>query len=111
MRAGRARWKIENETFNTLKNQGYHFEHNFGHGYINLTDVLAVLMLLAFLIDQSQAMSCRLFQTAKKRLFSWLAFWERFRSTFFEFLILSWEDFYQALAYGHKEIILFPDTS
>ena len=23
---GRARWKIENETFNTLKNQGYHFE-------------------------------------------------------------------------------------
>jgi len=26
MRAGRARWKIENETFNTLKNQGYHFD-------------------------------------------------------------------------------------
>ncbi len=21
-----------NETFNTVKNQGYHFEHNFGHG-------------------------------------------------------------------------------
>ncbi|MDO8466512.1 MAG: transposase, partial [Gallionella sp.] len=32
MRGGRARWKIENETLNTLKNQGYHFEHNFGHG-------------------------------------------------------------------------------
>ena len=32
MRAGRARWKIENETFNTLKNLGYHFEHNYGHG-------------------------------------------------------------------------------
>ena len=31
MRAGRARWRIENETFNTLKNQGYEFEHNFGH--------------------------------------------------------------------------------
>ena len=31
MRAGRARWRIENETFNTLKNQGYHFEHNFGY--------------------------------------------------------------------------------
>ena len=29
---GRARWKIENETFNTLKNQGYNFEHNYGHG-------------------------------------------------------------------------------
>ena len=32
MRAARARWRIENETFNTLKNQGYCFEHNFGHG-------------------------------------------------------------------------------
>lgn len=30
MRAGRARWRIENETFNTLKNQGYNFEHNYG---------------------------------------------------------------------------------
>ena len=30
MRGGRARWKIENETFNTLKNQGDAFEHNYG---------------------------------------------------------------------------------
>ena len=28
---GRARWKIENESFNTLKTAGYHLEHNFGH--------------------------------------------------------------------------------
>jgi hypothetical protein len=33
---GRARWKIEHETFNTLKNQGYHLEHNYGHGKKNL---------------------------------------------------------------------------
>lgn len=32
MKGGRARWKIENETFNTVKNQGYEFEHNYGHG-------------------------------------------------------------------------------
>ena len=32
MRAGRSRWKIENETFNTLKNLGYNLEHNYGHG-------------------------------------------------------------------------------
>ena len=49
MRGGRARWKIENETFNTLKNQGYHFEHNFGHGYNNLCSIFALLMMLAFL--------------------------------------------------------------
>jgi hypothetical protein len=48
MRGGRARWRIENETFNTLKNQGYHFEHNYGHGYQHLSGVLAVLMMVAF---------------------------------------------------------------
>ena len=36
MKGGRGRWKIENETFNTLKNSGYNFEHNFGHGHKNL---------------------------------------------------------------------------
>ena len=54
MRGARARWKIENETFNTLKNQGYHFEHNFGHGNQHLSTVLMHLMMLAFLIDQIQ---------------------------------------------------------
>src|SRR5215470_2101030 len=39
MRGGRARWRIENETCNTLKNQGYHFEHNYGHGYQHLSVV------------------------------------------------------------------------
>ena len=42
---GRARWKVENETFNTLKNQGYNFEHNFGHGNKYLSTVLAMLMI------------------------------------------------------------------
>jgi len=48
MRGARARWKIENETFNTIKNQGYHFEHNFGHGYQHLSTVLMHLMMPAF---------------------------------------------------------------
>ena len=34
---GRARWKIENETFNVLKTNGHHLEHNFGHGKENLS--------------------------------------------------------------------------
>ena len=37
---GRARWKIENETFNVLKTGGYHREHNFGHGKDTLAGVL-----------------------------------------------------------------------
>jgi hypothetical protein len=46
--AGRARWKIENETFNVMKNHGYEFEHNFGHGETFLAMTLAALNLLAF---------------------------------------------------------------
>jgi hypothetical protein len=48
VKAGRCRWKIENEGFNVLKNNGYELEHNFGHGKINLSKVLVVLNLLAF---------------------------------------------------------------
>lgn len=62
MRAGRARWRIENETFNTLKNQGYNFEHNYGHGYNNLCSVMTMLMLLAFLIDQVQQLCDKLYK-------------------------------------------------
>ena len=47
-RAGRARWKIENETFNCLSRQGYHLKHNFGHGSDGLANLLAVINLLAF---------------------------------------------------------------
>ena len=39
--AGRARWKIENETFNVMKNHGYELEHNFGHGETFLAMTLA----------------------------------------------------------------------
>jgi hypothetical protein len=45
---GRARWKIENETFNVLKTTGYNLEHNFGHGKETLASVLVTLNLLAF---------------------------------------------------------------
>ena len=48
-RAGRARWKVENENNNTLKTQGYHFTHNFGHGQQYLSSLLASFNLLAFL--------------------------------------------------------------
>ena len=68
MRGGRARWKIENETFNTLKNQGYHLEHNYGHGEPNLSVVLALLMMLAFLVDQVQQLCCPLFQAAWQKM-------------------------------------------
>jgi hypothetical protein len=36
--AGRARWKIENENNNVLKNHDYHFDHNFAHGKQHLSN-------------------------------------------------------------------------
>jgi hypothetical protein len=49
VKAGRCRWKIENEDINTLKTKGYHFEHNFGHGTQYLSQLLLSLNILAFL--------------------------------------------------------------
>jgi len=49
VKAGRCRWKIENEDINTLKTKGYHFEHNFGHGTQHLSQTLLSLNILAFL--------------------------------------------------------------
>lgn len=97
MRGGRARWKIENETFNTLKNQGYHFEHNFGHGYKNLATVLMHLMMLAFLIDQIQQRCCRLFQAALTTADGKSRFWRKLRSRFDDFLIPDWETIFRSI--------------
>jgi hypothetical protein len=49
VKAGRARWKSENENNNVLKTKGYHLEHNFGHGKQYLASFLLTLNLLAFL--------------------------------------------------------------
>lgn len=79
MRSARARWRIENETFNTLKNQGYHFEHNYGHGQENLCSVMTMLMLLAFLIDQVQLLCCNHYQKARKRAGTFQVLFENIR--------------------------------
>jgi hypothetical protein len=45
---GRARWKIENEHNNVMKNRGYNLEHNFGHGKDHGCEIFFLLNLLAF---------------------------------------------------------------
>jgi len=100
MRGGRSRWKIENETFNTLKNQGYHFEHNFGHGKNHLSVVFALLMMLAFAVDQAQQLSCQLFQAAWDKAGSKRLLWERMRSLFYELPLASMSAILRAIAYG-----------
>ncbi len=111
MKGGRARWKIENETFNTLKNQGYHFEHNFGHGCKNLCTVFAFLMMLAFLIDQVQQLCCCLFQGALRARKRKKYLWERLRNFFTSFIFKRWEDLYLTLIHGIPEYEICWDTS
>ncbi len=110
MRGGRARWKIENETFNTLKNQGYHFEHNFGHGEKNLSVVFASLMLLAFLVDQAQQLASDLFQAVLKKEGTRIRMWEHMRALFYSFEFTCMEDIFRALLYGFRAqmVILGP---
>jgi hypothetical protein len=98
MKGGRSRWKIENETFNTLKNLGYNFEHNYGHGKKYLSTILCLLMLLAFLIDQVQGIACSLFKAVKKRAAAYRNIWENVR-VFLQFVsIPSWEWLYQTIS-------------
>jgi hypothetical protein len=106
MKGGRARWHIENETFNTLKNQGYHFEHNFGHGYKNLSTIFAMLMLLAFFIDQTQSISCTVFNAAKDKIKRKSYLWERIRNIFQLFLIESWEELFSYII--NKPMVQLP---
>jgi hypothetical protein len=103
MQGARARWRIENETFNTLQNQGYHFEHNFGHGYQHLSVVFAVLMMLAFLVDQVQQLCCPLFQAAWAKWGSKRLLWEKMRALFYHYTLASMQQLFEALLYGLKK--------
>ena len=66
---GRTRWKIENEAFNLLKNQGYHVEHNFGHGDEGLSNTLLSLNLIAFAFHGACDQVCALWKKARQECF------------------------------------------
>ncbi len=105
MRGARARWKIENETFNTLKNQGYHFGHNYGLGKKHLSELFVLLMMLAFLTDQIQQLCCPLFNAAWKEWKSKRSLWEKVRFRFHGFIINTMEELYRSLL-EHKQVPL-----
>jgi len=96
MRAARSRWRIENETFNTLKNQGYNFEHNYGHGKKNLCSVFTMLMMLAFLIDQVQQLCCKTYKKARKHVGTFKVLFETMRSLI---RYAVWNNFEQLLVF------------
>ena len=103
MRAGRARWKIENETFNTLKNQGYHFEHNYGHGYQHLASNLAILMLLAFFVDQIQQHSSKQWRIAWHLLKSKRKLWQVIQAMFITLHFESMEALFKQIKANYND--------
>ena len=95
VRGGRCRWKIENEVFNTLKNQGYHIEHNYGHGKKNLSMNFFLLNLLAFFMHQIFELTDNLYQQCRKKFSSKREFWNCLRGVIKVLIFPDWENLLQ----------------
>jgi hypothetical protein len=102
MQAGRSRWKIENETFNTLKNQGYAFGHSYGHGKEFLANTLATIMLLSFLTDQIQQEASTVFQVVLAAVGSRIRLWEQMRGALFYMKCQNYKHVLLIIAQNHR---------
>jgi hypothetical protein len=91
VRIGRCRWKIENEVFNTLKNQGYHIEHSYGHGKNHLSFNFFLLNLLAFFMHQIFELTDKLYQACRQKLGSKRNLWDHFRVAITILIFPDWE--------------------
>lgn len=99
VRGGRCRWKIENEGFNTLKNQGYHINHNYGHGSTHLCFNFYLLTLVAFYFHQVFELTDGLYQSCRKKFGSKAHMWETLRSYI---KILVFEEWDQLLDFAYR---------
>lgn len=97
---GRARWKIENETFNVLKTRGYNLEHNFGHGDNHLAAVLATLNLLAFAIHTVCDLLEPLWQAARKTMAARYRFFDHIRTIVCYMIFPDWGTLMRTLIDG-----------
>jgi hypothetical protein len=96
---GRARWKIENETFNTLKTGGYHLEHSYGHGQQNLAALFVALNLLAFAFHTLCDHAEELWRLARSKLSSRAQFFSRLVAITSILIFPSWDDLLQVMAF------------
>jgi hypothetical protein len=97
---GRARWKIENETFNVLKNNGYNLEHSFGHGKQNLAAILVTLNLLAFAIHTVSDIADELWRAAREKLGPRYNFFGKLAAITAYLIFPSWDDLLLTLAFA-----------
>jgi len=91
VRAGRCRWKNENELFNVMKNHGYYMERNYGHGQKNLAFNFYLLTLLAFFFHQIAELTDKQYQACRKKFGSKRLLWEKLRSWIDIIIFETWE--------------------
>jgi len=96
---GRARWKIENESFNVLKTKGYHLEHNFGHGKENLAAILATLNLLAFAFHTVAELTEELWRQALHIAGTRVGFFSKLREITAFLIFPSWRTLFETLTF------------
>jgi len=90
---GRARWKIENEHNNVLKNHGYHLEHNFGHGKTYASEMYCLVHLLAFQMHSLLDISDEDYQKARAYAGRRDEFFNELRILMRRMLFDSWQQF------------------
>jgi hypothetical protein len=95
---GRARWKIENETFNVLKTNGYNLEHNFGHGKETLASVLVALNLLAFALHTSARLAVLAWREAVIARGATYRFFEHLRTVTAYVVFETWDHLLRSIA-------------
>lgn len=95
--AGRARWKIENETFNVLKTNGYNLEHNFGHGKSTLASLLVALNLLAFAFHTVAALAVLAWRNALAARGPNYSFFEHLRTITAYIVFPDWDNLLTAI--------------
>ena len=95
---GRARWKIENETFNILKTGGYNLEHSFGHGKETLANVLVALNLLAFAFHTAAYLAVLAWRAAVIARGPKYRFFEHLRTITTYVVFQDWQHLLQSIA-------------
>ena len=99
VRIGRTRWTIENQVFNTVKNHGYHIEHNYGHGVKNLSFNFFLLNMLAFFLHQIFELTDRTYQLLRKKMGSKKNLWDHLRISCFYIVFDDWDELLKRLVH------------
>ena len=98
MRVGRSRWKIANEMFNVMKNQGYNLEHNYGHGHKYLCSLMAILAV--------KQLCCKIYQQARNKRSALSALFSKVRKSMTDHAFEDWHGVYARVVKSLKSALV-----